>query len=951
MPIADLLEGTIWTGESPWPGLARAVCIPIAKQAEIAGIPGYYAVPRARKKSDEGTFLPHNLVLMGRRPGTLYGYDRDPVTRTPSGVELEDHQLRSVTFVRQARGRNGGAILAADPGLGKQHSIDTRICTPTGWIAIGNLRVGDSVFGSNGAPTAVTAVHPQGVKPSYRVHFSDGSSVEAGPEHLWTVAYRSSRRRPYRWKELTLTTRQLLERPILEYEGLNGQQYKLDLAKTDLYLPLLSAPLQYPETTESLPIGPYTLGQLIANGSLAHGSPCLVSNAADWPEIATRLSDEGHRPSSTRVYGNVIHATIPGLVSAVKGLALNVLSHAKRVPIRYLRAAVEERQALLQGLMDGDGSISRECCRVVYHTTSEGLANDVLELIEGLGGIGRIHAYNRGTADKQVEYQVRLRLPFGQCPFGIKRKSARFKPGKNALPVRTVGCIEYVRDVESVCISVDAVDRLYATEHCILTHNSIMSLQSLWLEGLLHSKGLICGPMSAREAWTGPNSDARRHYRLEVCPLESTSPDPAIISRYNWFFIHYEILHEWQSLLFRIFKPQAMVFDESHYLANPDAKRTKAALALSPAVTTQLRILLTGTPMPKYRMDLWAQLATAQPNQWGSKHTFGMRYCGGHKESYEQSKGHFVYDGQTCTEELRARLCGVYLRYTKTDVAGALPPLVRERYAVPFGDSHALDAYWMAQTDAGQSLRKKRDVETVRIGGFEVPVGGAEDKQRAVQLTCLNALISILEMAKLPFVAEYLAARMHADAATMPADGLQMRKVIVFTWQQEACIGMTQLLMARAPGDCEIIGPVHGGAKPAKRQSAAEQFYSTASKAFFICTRSAMGTALNELRVADTVAQVSPGWNPADNIQAESRGHRKGNPNPFVRSIYAIAQRTVDDLFLDKLNRKAQESLAVADADVHGMHLVGDISPDGVVGKADDLDEICSVLMSAEGDE
>jgi hypothetical protein len=45
--------------------------------------------------------------------------------------------------------------------------------------------------------------------------------------------------------------------------------------------------------------------------------------------------------------------------------------------------------------------------------------------------------------------------------------------------------VDYVRDVESVCIRVDAPDHLYVTDHAILTHNTASAIGMLTADGAL----------------------------------------------------------------------------------------------------------------------------------------------------------------------------------------------------------------------------------------------------------------------------------------------------------------------------------------------------------------------------------------------------------------------------------------------------------------------------------
>ena len=67
--------------------------------------------------------------------------------------------------------------------------------TPEGFRRIGDLAVGDLVVGSNGLPTPVLGVYPQGASAVYRVTTQDGASTLACGEHLWTVTTPDDRRR------------------------------------------------------------------------------------------------------------------------------------------------------------------------------------------------------------------------------------------------------------------------------------------------------------------------------------------------------------------------------------------------------------------------------------------------------------------------------------------------------------------------------------------------------------------------------------------------------------------------------------------------------------------------------------------------------------------------------------------------------------------------------------
>ena len=63
--------------------------------------------------------------------------------------------------------------------------IDTVIPTPSGYKRLGDIKVGDRVFGLDGKSTRVVGIPFDGREKLYRVEFNDGTSTTAGAEHLW----------------------------------------------------------------------------------------------------------------------------------------------------------------------------------------------------------------------------------------------------------------------------------------------------------------------------------------------------------------------------------------------------------------------------------------------------------------------------------------------------------------------------------------------------------------------------------------------------------------------------------------------------------------------------------------------------------------------------------------------------------------------------------------------
>jgi phage terminase large subunit-like protein len=149
----------------------------------------------------------------------------------------------------------------------------------------------------------------------------------------------------------------------------------------------------------------------------------------------------------------------------------------KFIPEPYLRAGLRQRWALLQGLMDSDGHVSRRKNQCVYSTSDPELRDGVLKLLASLGykataNVAVPAACNNQTRDN---YRVLFTGAAGQPLARLPRKLAnltRRRPGTRADYRRIVGC-EPCPSVPVRCIQVEAKSALFlVTEHCVPTHNS-----------------------------------------------------------------------------------------------------------------------------------------------------------------------------------------------------------------------------------------------------------------------------------------------------------------------------------------------------------------------------------------------------------------------------------------------------------------------------------------------
>jgi deoxycytidine triphosphate deaminase len=259
---------------------------------------------------------------------------------------------------------------------GKALALDTEVPTPSGWRTMGDLEVGDQVFDPEGYPVpVVAATEPMMGRPCREMRFSDGTRVVADSRHRWEVQNKYDRKRGSRFR--ILTTDEI------------GRQLRVPWAPKEFaYHVPLAGPIRYPR--KDLPIDPYVLGVWLGDGTTTKAEITCVDG-----EILQEVAVAGYAvgPTSARSHyriGGVGHTRDPrtgrfcaneSLQSALR--ELGVLGD-KRIPRQYLEAAVDQRRALLEGLMDTDGYVdTRGRCDLT--TVKKSLAEDYRELIASLG--------------------------------------------------------------------------------------------------------------------------------------------------------------------------------------------------------------------------------------------------------------------------------------------------------------------------------------------------------------------------------------------------------------------------------------------------------------------------------------------------------------------------------------------------------------------------------------
>ncbi|MGL5058615.1 MAG: phage terminase large subunit family protein, partial [Microcoleus sp.] len=360
--------------------------------------------------------------------------------------------------------RNSEVTFMSSSQVGKALDVATPILTCDGWKTMGEIFPGDFVFGFDGRPTLVKGVSNVFYDHAcFLVRFSDESEIVADADHLWTVDVLAKGTKTLSTKEMSLN-----------FKAPSGG---------DKVRNRYSIPMQNPIRGEdsSLLVDPYLLGIWLGDG---HGiSATIHCTEGDGLEYKPYFEENGYSVSPNKeessftlkvCYGN-------GRNTFMRQLTKLGVFKNKHIPEEYLKGSVAQRTALLQGLMDTDGHITKRG-RCEFSTSCLGIKKGFCELLSGLGIKFTVNefipsfAYLGETRLGKLSYRFSF-LCYKDFPvFRLPRKLIR-QPDKTSRSSQTF--TRWITDIIPVesrptkCILVEAEDHLFlAGEKLVPTHNS-----------------------------------------------------------------------------------------------------------------------------------------------------------------------------------------------------------------------------------------------------------------------------------------------------------------------------------------------------------------------------------------------------------------------------------------------------------------------------------------------
>jgi hypothetical protein len=360
-------------------------------------------------------------------------------------------------------------VLEGLPGTGKAQPLDAEIITPKGIVKMQDICVNDLVTTPTGGTTRVTQIHPQGKIGVWRVTFDDGTSTECSLDHLWLTQNRN---------HTEMSVKPLSEIISTLHSSDGHKNHSVPLTQ-----PVSFKRKRFSRGT-TFPIDPYLMGVLLGDGCFCASTPRLSSSDTEIFKKVEALLPQDHFLSGKEMSLERLLSSRQWhenhITDALRSLGLwGLRSTETFIPDIYKFASVRARIALLQGLMDTDGSIYEDGKTHEFSTSSERLSNDFQFVLESLGIYTRKkvriprypHAGEFCTGE--VSFRLYPRFQNGFKPYRLSRKLDKIKERSKYLEnKRFISNVEYIGEKEAQCITVENPSGLYLTNNFITTHNS-----------------------------------------------------------------------------------------------------------------------------------------------------------------------------------------------------------------------------------------------------------------------------------------------------------------------------------------------------------------------------------------------------------------------------------------------------------------------------------------------
>ena len=358
-------------------------------------------------------------------------------------------------------------------GAAKAVTLNTKLITPTGYSLMKDIKIGDEVIDRNGLPTKVTHKSELFYKDIYEIALVDNRKIRVSEDHINIVQKRVTGKNviPNTFKEFSLTTTDIISKGVFYNRKMNERN---PLGKESKWYIPCNLNIEY--GYKDFPLEPYLVGCILGDGSIDKhtGFTRFHTSKGDVNEFKSYMSNYNlSETKEDKRNSNTVRYSIKGIGKLVKENLTTNNVYSKSIPNNLLISSKEQRYELLKGLMDTDGTVDIKG-NSYFSTVSTKLAYDVANLVRSLGGESKVVINNWNN---KPSYKVTIKTP-ENC-FKLKRKAERWK---NKTTGRVaIESITKVQTESSQCISVDSKTRSYLINDYVVTHNTTLMGEYLFL--------------------------------------------------------------------------------------------------------------------------------------------------------------------------------------------------------------------------------------------------------------------------------------------------------------------------------------------------------------------------------------------------------------------------------------------------------------------------------------
>lgn len=368
-------------------------------------------------------------------------------------------------------------------------------------------------------------------------------------------------------------------------------------------------------------------------------------------------------------------------------------------------------------------------------------------------------------------------------------------------------------------------------------------------------------------------------------------------SQANIVIINYDVLTKHLDKIHG-FAWDLIVVDEAHYLKNPKAQRTAAALGkwdrvpekIKPALRARKKLVLTGTPILNRPIEIQPILGWLDPKEFGHFWRFAKRYAGAYQGRYG-----WDLSGASNLEELQRKLrSGVMIRRLKKDVLTELPAKRRQIIELPANGFAGLLAEEdeIERESAREIAELSEIVANAKLLDDEEAYAEAIGALRKAQGVAFERMAEVrhqIALAKVPSVVE------HVLNASEP--------VVVFAWHRD----VVEQLANELTEEGRTVVTLVGGQSDNQKDHAVTEFQAGRADVF-IGNIKAAGVGITLTRSSHVIfAELD--WVPANVTQAEDRTHRIGQ-RESVLVQHIVLEGSLDQ----RLAQAIVEKQRIADA-------------------------------------